>query len=91
MNPRYQRHPDLRLAAVEGEGVVLHLGTRRYFSVNDSGLTLLEALVAPQSFDDLVAALVQRYDVTAAGAGECVREFLERCLAAKLLVVEGGR
>ena len=90
MNPRYRRHPELRLAAVEGEGVVLHLGTRRYFSVNDSGLTLLEALAAPQSFEDLVAALVQRYDVTATGAGESVHEFLERCLAAKLLVVEGG-
>lgn len=90
MNAHYRRHPELRLAAVEGEGVVLHLGTRRYFSVNDSGLTLFEALAAPRSFDDLVAALVERYDVTAAGARESVREFLDRCLAAELLVVETG-
>jgi hypothetical protein len=90
VNTRYRRHPELRLAPVEEEGVVLHLGTRRYFSVNDTGLTLLEALAAPQSFDDLVAALVRRYDVTATGARESVREFLEHCLAAELLLIEGG-
>jgi len=89
MNTRYQRHPELRLAPVEEEGVVLHLGTRRYFTVNDSGLTLLEALASPQTLDDLVAALVGRYDVTAAGAQESVREFIDRCLAAELLQVEG--
>ena len=44
MSERYLRHPDLRLADVEGDGVVLHLGTRRYFSVSESGLALLKAL-----------------------------------------------
>ena len=33
---RYQRHPDLRLTALEGEGVVLHLKERRYFTVNET-------------------------------------------------------
>jgi Coenzyme PQQ synthesis protein D (PqqD) len=88
VSPRYRRHPELRLAPVEGEGVVLHLGTRRYFSVNDSGLTLLEALAAPQSFDDLVAAVVQHYDVTADDARESVRGFVDGCLAARLLVLD---
>ena len=37
---RYQRHPDLRLTALEGEGVVLHLKERRYFTVNETGLVL---------------------------------------------------
>ena len=89
MTTRYRRDPEVRLAAVEGEGVVLQLTTRRYFSVNDSGLALLETLVASQSFDDLVAAVVQRYDVTAADAGASVREFLDGCLTAQLLVIDG--
>jgi len=88
---RYRRHPELRLAAVEGEGVVLHLGTRRYFSVNDSGLTLLELLAAPRSLGDLVAALAERYEVTADDARESVRGFVDGCLAARLLVIDGDR
>ena len=46
---RYARHPDLRLTALEGEGVALHLGTRRYYSVSESGLDILEALAAPRT------------------------------------------
>ena len=38
---RYRRHPELRLTALEGEGVALHLGTRRYYSVSESGVDLL--------------------------------------------------
>jgi len=83
---RYRRHPELRLAPVEGEGVVLHLGTRRYFSVNDTGLTLLE-LAAPCSLGDLVAALVERYEVSADEARDSVRSFVDGCLAARLLLV----
>ena len=91
MITRYQRHPELRLAAVEGEGVVLHLGTRRYFSVNDSGLTLLELLAAPHTLGDLVVALADRYEVSADDARETVRGFVEGCLAARLLVIDSDR
>lgn len=88
---RFQRHPALRVAPVEGEGVVLHLDTRRYFSVNETGLTLLEALAVPHSFDELVAELVACYEVTAESAERSVREFLDRCLASGLLLIEGAR
>ena len=86
----YRRHPELRLAALEGEGVVLHLGTRRYFTLSESGLTIFEALAAPRTFDELVASLLTRYEVTAERAQESVREFLDRCRSADLLVVEPG-
>ncbi|MGH7537269.1 MAG: PqqD family protein [Gemmatimonadales bacterium] len=91
MTERYVRHADLRLADVEGDGVVLHLGTRRYFSVSESGLVLLQALEAPQSVQDLVQLLTDRYDVTAKQADSSVRQFLDSCRNAELLVVEDGR
>lgn len=90
MSERYIRHPDLRLADVEGDGVVLHLGTRRYFSVSESGLILLQALEAPRSVDDLVGLLVEQYEVTSEGAEASVRQFLETCRTAELLVDEGA-
>jgi len=85
---RYRRHPDLRLTALEGEGVVLHLGTRRYFSVSESGLALLEALETARTADDLAGGLTARYRVTPEHAAASVRAFLERCRALDVLLVE---
>ncbi len=80
-NTRYLRHPELRLTALEGEGVVLHLRCRRYFSVNETGLVLLEALKQPKTFDELVAAILGEYDVTPDVATKTTREFLDHCVA----------
>lgn len=85
---RYARHPDLRLTALDGEGVVLHLGTRRYYSVSASGLDLLEALRAPRRVDELIAVLTARYAVTGAEAEAATRAFLEEGRRAGLLTVE---
>lgn len=91
MSDRYQRHPDLRLADVEGDGVVLHLGTRRYFSVSESGLALLQALETPRTIPELVEVLLERYEVTPEQAESSVRQFLDTCRTAELLVDEGHR
>jgi Coenzyme PQQ synthesis protein D (PqqD) len=91
MTERFVRHPDLRLADVEGDGVVLHLGTRRYFSVSESGLVLLQALEQPQTIPDLVQALLERYEVSPEQAEASVRQFLETCRTADLLVDPDGR
>jgi len=79
MTVRYQRHPNVRLTALEGEGVVLHLDDRRYFTVNATGLTLLESLVEPRTMDELVAALVREYRVAAPEATATAQAFLEQC------------
>lgn len=90
MSERYVRHPDLRLADVEGDGVALHLGTRRYFSVSESGLALLEALETPRTVTELVQVLLARYEVTPEQAEESVLQFLETCRTADLLAPESG-
>ena len=89
MSERYMRHPDLRLADVEGDGVVLHLGTRRYFSVSESGLVLLQSLETPRSVEDLVQVLLERYEVSPEQAEASVRQFLDTCRVADLLLEEG--
>ena len=80
MTVRYQRHPNVRLTALEGEGVVLHLDERRYFTVNATGLTLLEALVEPRTLDDLVSALIGEYEVQPPEARATAETFLRQCL-----------
>lgn len=85
MTSRYRLHPDLRLTALAGEGVALHLGSRRYFTVNGTGLDLLEALKTPRTVEDLVEVLCGRYEVSAEQARASAEAFLERCRAAGLL------
>ena len=88
MTKRYARHPDLRLTALEGEGVVLHLGSRRYYSVSESGLDILEALAAPRTLDELVAVLTAKYAVGVAQATASAEGFLEQALRDGLVVVQ---
>ena len=85
MTKRYKRHPELRLTELDGEGVVLHLGTRKYFSVSESGLTILEALKTPRTFDELKQSLLDEYEVSEEEAAESAKEFLDRCAEANLL------
>lgn len=88
MTSCYRAHPDLRLTSLEGEGVVLHLGTRRYFSVNETGLTILQALQPKATMPELVTALTSRFEVTDEQAELSVRAFLDRCLASRLVEEE---
>jgi hypothetical protein len=85
MTTVYSRDPDLRLTAVDDEGIVLHLGSRQYFSVNETGVTILQALAKPRTLAELVTVVTDEYEVTAEVAESTVREFLERCSEAALL------
>lgn len=87
---RYRRHPDLRLTALAGEGVALHVGARRYFTVNQTGLTILEALTTPRTLDELVERVLDEYEVPGEEAEATVRAFLDQCLASRLLEPEEG-
>jgi hypothetical protein len=85
--PRYRRHADLRLTALEGEGVVLHLKERRYFSVNETGLLLLEALKEQRTFPELVDALLGEYEVSPETAAATTKDFLDRCVTSAVVEV----
>jgi hypothetical protein len=88
MTTVYSRHADLRLTAVDDEGVVLHLGSLRYFTVNETGLTILQKLTEPSTIAELVKAVTDEYDVTDDIAEQTTREFVNRCVEAKLLHME---
>ena len=87
MTTRYARHSDLRVTALEGEGVALHLGTRRYYSLSESGLDLLDVLTTPKTLEELVAVLTAKYKVTVEQATTSAREFVEKGVRTGVLVV----
>jgi hypothetical protein len=68
--------------------VVLHLGTRRYYTVSETGLDILEALAAPKTLEELAAALMAKYEVTAEGASASTEEFLREAVRSGMVTVE---
>lgn len=84
--PRFALTPNASVAELDGEAVVLHLRTGRFFRVNASGTAILATLkVGPASREQLVDALCSRYDVDAARAGADVDAFTAMLLDGGLL------
>jgi hypothetical protein len=77
---RYVAHADTAAAAVEGGAVVLHMGTKCYYSLNETGAVLWRLLESGTTEDDAAAQLVQLYEVEAREARDAVS-----CLIADLL------
>ncbi len=90
MTTIFRRHQDLRLTALDDEGVVLHLGTLKYFTVNDTGLTILRALESPRSMPELVTAVTTEFDVSDDVAEQTTRAFLARCMESGLIHEESA-
>lgn len=86
MSERLRRHPDMRLTALAGEGVVLHLGSRRYFTVNETGLVILTELENPRTFDELVSAVLEEFEVERHEAAATTRAFLTQCRDAAVVL-----
>lgn len=90
MTQRYQRHPSVRVTSLEHEGVALHLDTHRYFTLNPTGLTLLEVMAEPRTIEELAAALVARYEVAGPEAAATARAFIDQCLERGVVVASGS-
>ena len=88
MTATYVCSPDIRVTELEGEGIVLHLANRRYFTVSSSGLLILNALKKEQTFDHVVDLLLTTYDVSREEASETASTFLAECRAHGMVIVE---
>lgn len=73
------REQGLEWRRVEDEIVVLDVPTSVYFAINDSGTVLWEALAeAPRTTDELVAVLLEEFEVEPDDAAVDVELFVSR-------------
>lgn len=83
-------HPRAVLQTMhDGSAVVLHLDTRYYFTLSESGALLWKTLAdagSPVGPTELVAALTTEYDIDEPTARLDVESWLARMLADELLV-----
>ena len=84
----YTISPEAVFAAVEDGAVVLHMGTKRYYSLNETGTFVWCRLEDGIARAEVVAQVVDEYDVGIAEAeiavagllGELVQESLIRAM-----------
>ena len=77
--------PDVLAAHLEGESVLLHLGSKEYFRLNDTGAAIWKALERGLDEADIVAGLTREFDVDADTAAAEVRRTLGELRARGLL------
>lgn len=72
-------------ASLSDGAVLLHLYTKRYFSLNDTGSRIWTLLERQASEDEIIDTLVMEYDVEIGDAKEAVRRLLDDLLAERLI------
>ena len=83
--PRYVIAADAACAALEGGAVVLHMGTKRYYSLNETGARVWQLLEEGTSERDTAARLVADYQVDPGEANAAVLQLLAELLAEGLV------
>ncbi|HJU66991.1 MAG TPA: PqqD family protein [Gemmatimonadaceae bacterium] len=82
---RYTISPDAAFAAVEDGAVVLHMGTKRYYSLNETGTFVWRRLEDGISRAEIVAHVVEEYDVGIAEAEMAVARLLDELVQESLI------
>ena len=62
---------------IDGTGVLINVDTGFYYSLNDVGCFVLKSIGERAAFDDILAAVVDHYDIAETDAHEHLRGFLD--------------
>jgi hypothetical protein len=68
------------------EGVLLHLHTQHYYSLNETGLLIWQGVNKGMSLGEVAEVLQEDYEIDEAGAWQNVSEFVAHLRDKKLLV-----
>lgn len=79
---------DVACARVDDGAVLLHMGTKRYFSLNETGAEVWRLLEYGVPVDDIPQRLSERFDVTADEARDAVTGLVDALVAEQLLEVQ---
>ncbi|HTS89500.1 MAG TPA: PqqD family protein [Gemmatimonadales bacterium] len=76
---------DVLTAHLPGEAVLLHLGTKRYYRLNETGAAIWRELEAKAGREHIVSALCERFEVSRDDAEAAVQALLTTLEAQGLL------
>lgn len=78
---------DVVVTELDGEGVLLHLGTKQYFSLNTTGLKIWQMLAAELSLGEVGERLCQEYGIAPERAERCVADLVAQLRREQLVSV----
>jgi coenzyme PQQ synthesis protein D (PqqD) len=78
---------EVACAIVEDGAVLLHMGTKRYFSLNETGAAIWRLVEDGVTIEEIPARLHERYDVALAEAERTVTELVAVLVEKELLTV----
>ncbi|HKV50879.1 MAG TPA: PqqD family protein [Gemmatimonadaceae bacterium] len=81
----YRIAADTLSASLSDGAVLLHLHTKRYFSLNDAGARIWALLEQQCSEEQIANTLVGEYEVDPSEAKKTVHQLLEELLAERLI------
>jgi hypothetical protein len=82
---RYAVSPDTACAVVEDGAVLLHLQTKRYYSLNATGATIWQLLSEDVPLEEIALRVAERYEVERPAADEAVERLLDELAAESLI------
>lgn len=83
--------PEVLVSHLEGEAVLLHMGTKRYFRLNRTGAHIWKALEGGADADAIAVSLVEAFEVSLPDAQASVRALLAELVESRLVTVNGER
>jgi PqqD family protein of HPr-rel-A system len=81
----WRAHPDVLARVLDGEAVLLDLGSGSYFGLNDVGTRAWELLATPHDLAELTRRLHAEYDVEPAVLEADLRRWLQELSARGLI------
>jgi hypothetical protein len=87
MSFKYVRKKNIIFSEIDGEVVLLHSESGKYFSFNKVGSHIWLALEKPLTIHQLKDILMQKYDVDEAKCLKEIEDFLNNLLEKKLIDV----
>ena len=78
--------PKVTSQVTDGEAVLIHFDSGRYYSADGSGGEILDALARGQSVDEIVDALVARHSLRRDAIAPAVQDFVDELVAEALIV-----
>ena len=82
---RYEPSPDALVAHLEGEAVLLHMGTKHYFRLNGTGAHVWKGLESGASDAAIAASLVETFEVSLPDATTAMTALLAELLESNLV------
>ncbi|GJQ48747.1 MAG: PqqD family protein [Planctomycetia bacterium] len=91
LNYRVTPDPDVVITELEGkEAVLLHLGTKMYFTLNETGLRIWQMLSSGLTAGEISEIIQNEFDVLPEKARESVLKLIHELIREKLVKVVDG-